>query len=329
MPATAAALATGRFSTDFVDLLARANRPWRNAVFADHEQLLVDEIAGLRYHQAKRVIEYWCQRADAAAADDKAERDRANAHVHASTTIDGQVAIDGVLDPVRGAIVKNELERLEHELYLADKKAGVVRTASQRRADALVEMARRSTGATGTPARPLFTVLVGDESLVRLCELGNGTVIAPAALVPWMCSAMLESVIFDGPSTIISVSRKRTFTGAIRRAIQVRDRHCQHPSGCDVPADDCDVDHITAHALGGLTAQWDGRIQCTPHNRNADKHDCDARPFPICHVDRLDELRARTRWRDLHHHPIDNDDDEPDWSGGDSTNDDANGGEAA
>ena len=75
-----------------------------------------------------------------------------------------------------------------------------------------------------------------------------------AVLLPWMCTAMLESVIFDGPSTVLSVSRKRTFTGAIRRAIQVRDRHCQHPAGCDVPAGDCDVDHITPYGDGGLTA---------------------------------------------------------------------------
>ena len=102
MPAPAAALAAGRFSTDYVDVLARANRPWRDAVFADHEQRLVDEIAGLRYHQARRVIDYWCQHADADAADDRARRDRDDAHVHASTTIDGQVVIDGVLDPIRG-----------------------------------------------------------------------------------------------------------------------------------------------------------------------------------------------------------------------------------
>jgi hypothetical protein len=298
MPATAAALAAGRFSTDYVDLLARANQPWREAVFADHEAALVDEVAGLRYHQARRVIDYWCQRADADAADDRAARDRENAHLHASTTIDGQVVIDGVLDAVRGAIVTNELKRLEHELYLTDTRAGIVRTASQRRADALVEMARRSTGATGTPARPLFTVVVGDESLARVCELGNGTVIAPGALLPWMCTAMLESVIFDGRSTVISVSHKRTFTGAIRRAIQVRDRHCQHASGCDQSAEDCDVDHIVPHGHGGPTSQFNGRLACPPHNRHADKRECDARPLPVCHVDRLDHLRARIRWRD-------------------------------
>jgi Domain of unknown function (DUF222) len=319
MPATAAALAAGRFSVDYVDLLVRANQTWRNAVFADHEQLLVDEIAGLRYHQARRMIDYWCQQADAQAADERAQRDRDNAHLHASTTLDGNVVIDGVLDAVRGAIVTGELKRLEHDLYLADKRNGVVRTPAQRRADALVEMARRSSGAAGTPARPLVTVVVGDESLARLCELANGTVIAPGALVPGMCTAMLETVIFDGPSTVISVSRGCPSTGAIRRAIQVRDRHCQHPSGCDIAAEDCDVDHITPYADDGLTAQWNGRLGCQPHNRNPHKRDCDSQPFPVVHVDRLDELRARVDWQHQHYQHDDNDSEDDDQNADDDT----------
>jgi HNH endonuclease len=67
---------------------------------------------------------------------------------------------------------------------------------------------------------------------------------------------------------VISVSHKRTFTGALRRAIEVRDRHCQHPSGCDEPADRCDVDHIQPHSHGGETSQHNGRLSCWPHNRD-------------------------------------------------------------
>jgi hypothetical protein len=308
MPAAEAAVAAGRLSLDHVDLLSRANRSWRDAVFAEHEADLVEQCAGLRFHQAVRVVNYWCQHADAVAADEQAQRDRDAAHLHASTTLDGTVVVGGLLDPVGGLIVTNELKRLERELYLADKKAGAVRTASQRRAAALVQMARRSTGATGTPARPLFTVLVGAENVERLCELANGTVVAPGALTPWLATAMVESVIFDGPSTVISVSRKRTFTGAIRRAIQVRDRHCQHASGCDVPAEDCDIDHITLYSEGGLTAQSNGRVGCPPHHRHPDKRD---HPTPLLPrvVTRLDELVAHIRWRQQHGIPAGPDDD--------------------
>ena len=210
--------------------------------------------------------------------------------------------LDGVLDPIGGAVVVSELNRLEHELYLADQRDGVTRTMAQRRAAALVLMAQRSATAPahGRAPKPLFAVLLGDRAFTELCELANGTVITPRQLVHWLGTAQLETVLFDGPSTVISVSKRRSFTGALRRAVEVRDRHCQHPSGCDIPAERCDVDHIIPHAHGGPTSQFNGRLECPTHNRHPDRHDHHATPPPTRAVTRLDELRARLRWRYLH-----------------------------
>ncbi len=302
MPHTAAAVTAGRLSLDHVDLLARANQPWRNSVFADHEAVLVDECAKLRYAQAVRLVDYWCHRADDIAADDTAQRDLDRSHLHASTTLDGAVVINGRLDAVGGAAVTAELSRLERLLYLADQRDGVVRTATQRRAAALIEMARRSaaTPADAQRPKPLFTVLLGDDTFTKLCELANGAVVAPGALTPWLGDADMETVLFDGPTTIISVSRRRSFCGAVRRAVEVRDRHCQHPSGCDTPVDNCDVDHIVARVDGGPSCQFNGRLECTTHNRHPDKHDHGATAHPARPIDRLDELRAQLRWRYTH-----------------------------
>jgi len=112
----------------------------------------------------------------------------------------GVVELRGALDPVSGAIVVGELDRLMRQLRLDDQRLGVQRTVSQRRAAALVEMARRSSGATGVTARPLFNVVVGDDTLARLCELSNGTVIAPGALVDWLPAAIVETVVFGARS---------------------------------------------------------------------------------------------------------------------------------
>jgi hypothetical protein len=320
MPHTAAAVLAGSLSLDHVDVLGRANQPWRGAVFADHEQALVDECAKLRFSQAVNAVEYWCQRADATAAEEAAERCRHGAYLHASSTLDNVVVLDGVLDPIGGAMVTGELKRLERALYLADQRDGVVRTPSQRRAAALVEMATRSATAPadGRRPRPLFTVLMGDVSFGRTCELASGTVITPGQLVPYLADAELETILFDGPSTVVSVSHRRTFSGALRRAIQVRDRHCQHPSECDVPADDCDVDHIVPWPDGGQTSQFNGRLECPTHNRKADRHDHGAAPMPPRAVTRLDELRARIRWRQRADHRDDGGDDDADDDVGDA-----------
>jgi hypothetical protein len=316
MPATAAALATGELSPDHVDLLAKANRPWRNASFADHEDTLVEQCKLLRFHDARKMVDYWCVRADADAAEDEAERQRNAAHLEVSSTLDGTVVIKGLLDPIGGSIVSGELTRLERELYLADQRDGVTRTASQRRAAALVEMATRSATAPadGRRPRPLFTALVGDETLSQLCELSNGTVVTPGSIFQYAGDADLEVVLFDGPSTVISVSHRRTFTGVLRRAVQVRDRHCQHESGCDVPADDCDIDHVVPHAADGPTSQFNGKAECQPHNRNPDRHDHGGVPRPTRPIDRLEEIRCRLRWRRLREAP---DDEDPTDVGGD------------
>jgi hypothetical protein len=298
MPATATALASGDISPDHVDLLSKAAQPWRNASFADHEDTLVEQCKFLRFADARKMIDYWCARADADAAEDRAERQRNAAHLNVSPTLDGTVVITGTLDPIGGSIVSDELTRIERELYLADKRDGITRTASQRRAAALVEMATRSATAPagGRRPKPLFTALVGDETLSHLCELANGMIVTPGQVVQWAGDADLETVLFDGPSTVISVSHRRGFTGALRRAVQVRDRHCRHTSGCDVPADQCDVDHIVPHAAAGPTSQFNGKLECTPHNRDSDRHDHGGTPRPSRPIDRLDEIRCRLRW---------------------------------
>ena len=147
--------------------------------------------------------------------------------------------------------------------------------------------------------------MVGDTAFTELCELTNGTIITPRQLAPWLGAAELETILFDGASTVVSVSHRRSFTGAVRRAVEVRDRHCQHPAGCDIPANNCDVDHIVPHSSGGETSQFNGRLECLPHNRHHDLHDHNADPRPTRPITRLDELRGRIRWRVIHDDAVD------------------------
>jgi hypothetical protein len=313
MPVAAAALGRGELSLDHLDLLGRANQPHRARDFSRDEPTLVAECARLRFRQAQRMVAYWCQRVDAEAGHDGTAPPE-DGTLHVSATLSGAVAINGLLDPIGGAIVRTELRRLERQLVQADERDGRQRSRAQRRAAALVLMAERSATApvAGRPPKPLFTVLLGDSSFAQLCELANGTVVSPKQLGPWLGTAELEAILFEGPSTVISVSKRRTFTGALRRAIEVRDRHCQHPSGCDIAAEDCDVDHIVPRSRRGPTSQFNGRLECTTHNRRPDHHDHDAQPRPHREITRLDELRARIRWRVLRDLDDEDDDDEGD-----------------
>jgi hypothetical protein len=89
---------------------------------------------------------------------------------------------------------------------------------------------RRRPPRPGTPAEPLFTVLVGYESLAGICELTNATMVTPGSLLPFLERALGGGVVFDSPSRVIDVGvRRRLFTGATRRAVEVRDRECFEP----------------------------------------------------------------------------------------------------
>ncbi|HEX2578510.1 MAG TPA: DUF222 domain-containing protein [Aquihabitans sp.] len=101
----------------------------------------------------------------------------------------------------------------------------------------------------------------------RMCELSNGTVLTPSQVASILDLADVERIVFGPGSRVIDVGiRTRCFTGATRRAVEVRDRHCAFP-GCREPAERCQVDHVVEYTDGGLTVQDNGRLLCPVHNR--------------------------------------------------------------
>ena len=184
--------------------------PETEEALARDEALLVGQACHLRFDQFVQAVAYWKQLADPEGADAEAEARRARRDVYLVTGFAGSWLGAMTLDPISGAIVSTELERLEHDLFEAewaeardalghDPTPGeLLRTPGQRRADALVEMATRSKSAPQDARRPapLFTVLVGYETLHgRICQLEDGTVVPPGALLPWLDRADLERAV--------------------------------------------------------------------------------------------------------------------------------------
>ena len=282
LPLAEAAWLAGDVSAAQVSVLAAARTPATAEAFTRDESLLVGYASTLPFRLFQRAVAYWCQLAD----PDGVERDAAAQHearrLHLSRSFGGTWFIDGRLDPIGGAIVAEALRRVEEELFRADwadakarlgdhaSASQLARSASQRRADALVELATRAQAAPAGARRPepLFTVLVGYKTLAgRVCELADGTPVTPGSLVPWLDRAVVERVVFAGPDRVVNVgARRRLFGGATRRAVQVQGRECFHPY-CDEPADYAQIDHIRPYAAGGPTTVDNGRPACAYHNR--------------------------------------------------------------
>jgi hypothetical protein len=281
LPMVAQAWRDGDIGEDAAKAIAAARRHRTEAAMARDEEMLVAQAKELGFEDFYRVLAYWKQLADPDGAEASDIERKASRDVFLTSSVNGMWLGQMTLDPINGAIVAGELNRLEHDLFEADcaeakERLGrtarideLTRTSGQRRADAMVEMATRSRTAPAEGIRPLplFSVLVGYETLRgRICELENGTVLHPSVLTPWMDSAYFERAIFSLGTRIDVSVRSRLFTGGVRRAIELRDRICTHPH-CYEPAESCQVDHIETYASGGLTTQENGRLLCGFHNR--------------------------------------------------------------
>ena len=284
VPESAAAWAEGAIGTAQFDALVRTQAAGPEADFARVEASLVDEARALTFSHFQRALEYWLQLADPDGADEADQKRHARRQVSLTPSAGGMYSGSMTFDPIPGAIVAGELERLEKILFEADwaeakarlgrepKLHELARTPGQRRADAMVEMAIRSrtAPADGRRPEPHFSIVVDYPTLNgRICTLAGGQVVAPGTLLSYMKDAWFERVVFKPGQRAECSITSRFFTGPTRRAIELRDLECTHQY-CEVPAEQCQIDHIIPYCQGGLTSQENGQVHCGDHNRMRD-----------------------------------------------------------
>jgi len=160
---------------------------------------------------------------------------------------------------------------------------------NQRRADALVALVEAVDHHRSAPTlagdRPTVTVLLDYDKLMAQAAgagvLPDGTPLSAGDLRRVCCDANLIPVVLGTHSEPLDVGRANRFvTGPLRKAITVRDRHCQFPS-CDTPAHRCDVHHILPWQEGGET-NLDNLVLVCPHHHG---------------IVEPDPYRTRDQWR--------------------------------
>ena len=127
--------------------------------------------------------------------------------------------------------------------------------------NALTSTARADAGARGGAAFP--TIPPGWDAAV----LADGTPIPPSVLARLACDAEVTRVIFGPDSQVLDVGRaERLYTGALRRAVIARDRHCAYPA-CTRPPRFGEIHHIKHWAAhGGETSVTNGVLLCWHHH---------------------------------------------------------------
>ncbi|MFT4225788.1 DUF222 domain-containing protein [Micropruina sp.] len=189
----------------------------------------------------------------------------------------GSTTIKGSLPSADAALIKAQIEALAQQMHrtaLELRDPGVPQpTWPQRRADALVELARRVAIHRDAPKhggdRPHMTILINYDDLLgdrHGAGLADGTQLTAGQLRQYACDAGILPVILGGPSGVLDVGRaQRLVTPDIRHALHVRDQGCVFP-GCDRPAADCDAHHITPWAQGGSTSLSNLCLLCKHHH---------------------------------------------------------------
>lgn len=199
-------------------------------------------------------------------------RQEARAHrcrgLSLSLPVDGQVRVSGLLPAEHAATVQAAL----HPLCIPIPDD--TRTAPQRRADALVDVCRLALRTGELPddggEPPQVSVTVAYDPITR--TLGQATTDTgqrlPAATARRMaCDARILPVVLDGDGQILDVGRaRRLATGALRRALHIRDGGCAFPD-CDRPARWTDAHHIVAWTDGGPTDLDNMVLLCRHHHR--------------------------------------------------------------
>ncbi len=284
MPLTAEAVRTGEVSVAQARVLSRVVNERTAAVFAEHEAALVQHAAHLSVDQLARAVRRWEAYADTDGAD-PAKRLHERRRASMTTGLDGMGHLEADLDPEGAAIVATELENIAQQLWRAehpDETGEPPRTTGQRRCDALVEMARRATGADDhSPcAQPLVMVVTnlpalqglagGQADIVGAGATGGGGVDAQPigldTLRRLCCDSTVSRVVLGAQSEVLDVGRaSRVATTAQRRALFIRDGGCVFP-GCDRPPGWCQAHHVVHWGDGGPTDLGNMALICNHHH---------------------------------------------------------------
>ena len=271
LPEARAALQQGELSPSAVRVLTAAWESHPEAFEASGSSLL-EEAKTKPIGDLRRTAEDWSHRQDRDGGLEQLRKARERRGFDICPTPSGMVRANGELDPEGGEHVMTAVQAVVD----ADVKTGGpdFRTPRQRRADALVELARRYLDSTERPQvggeRPHVTVTVGLEALRgmgnRTAELDHGGVVHNDTARRLACDASVRRIVLGPSSEPLDVGRKTPVVpAAIRRAVIARDKTCRF-SGCGRPASWCDVHHIKHWADGGETSLSNCVLLCRRHH---------------------------------------------------------------
>jgi hypothetical protein len=256
-----AALADGDITAEHAVTLARAAQ--RTPAVVDHEATLIAIASGQGVDAFARSVRRHEQLLAADGGAAQAMRQHERRSVTATKASDGMTLVQARLEPTAASMFMTVLDRIAEELWRSDRDEARIVGLHVRRADALVELARRADAVDPATAGlrrpdPALVALIDHRVLVdeltdagACCQLADGTPISPATARRLACSAGILPAVLGGASVPLDWGKaRRLATPAQKLALMVRDGDtCVFPE-CDRPWTWCDAHHLAEFPRG-------------------------------------------------------------------------------
>lgn len=270
-PDTATALNAGRVGYSHAQVIMAALSDLPPDTHAKAEPILLEAAETLDSGRLRLVAARLRETINRDHAEQTIQRDHARRRLHVSSTLDGMVVVDGLLDAEAGGMLLTALTPLAKPLGPDDS-----RTPAQRRADALVEIAGQllKTGHLPTVAghRPNVNVTISLDSLRKLPGTSGGELdwagpVTSETARRVACDSAVTRIVLGPRSEILDVGRtQRLVTPAQRKALTARDKGCTW-TGCERPAWWTDAHHVVPWVNGGNTDLANLILLCRTHHR--------------------------------------------------------------
>ena len=265
-PATTQALEDGLISYPHAAAITRAHAKLPADRLADAEPLLLQVAAAGSAAMVRAAVDHMAELLEPEHHDQQDQDTRARRYLNVSATLDGWWAVDGHLPPEIGQRLSAALED-----FAAPADPTDPRTAPQRRADAIAEIADAAVDGQTTGITAV-TITADAEHLdgVGATWDDNGIPVGLRTYDLAVCQSRLTLVVAERAGigwNPLAVGRlNRYATGAQRAALHRRDHRCIY-RGCTRPARRCHAHHIIDWRDGGPTDLSNLVLLCAYHHR--------------------------------------------------------------
>jgi hypothetical protein len=297
LPPWADAEAEGHVGVAQSELMARivANPRLPAGIVERDSPALLDDAINLPFDEFERQVRTWEVLADPDGDRTRNDRQHANRDVRLRPRPEGGWTLTGNLAELAGCEFMEIFSWFCEAQWRADwadararlgdaaTTADLTRSEAQRRADALLAMARAaaSTPSDARSPRPTVNILIDQESFEAhlrgetpdpsmyrsvVVRTQTGRRLHPDDAVNAALIGHIRRAVYDTSGTIIDLGRRaRLFRGSSRDAVMLLLTTCVWV-GCDRPIGWCDADHSLGWKAHGATVPRNGGGLCEAHN---------------------------------------------------------------